>query len=514
MNEQGGSISENHSGQPARLLRRRQHGDREPGTGASRRSARRSTSTTRSSTPAGGGAVPQARRGVRGSGGGSAAGGDVACTAPTASPRPSARRRRKRNLRAIDATCPLVTKVHLEAVRFAREGYTILFNRPCGPRRGAGYDGEAPEHIRLVAGRGRSGAAGPAGGGPPAYLTQTTLSVDDADVIIAALKRRFPQIVGPSRDDICYRHAEPSGAVKELVPDADAVIVLGSQNSSNSRRLAELANASGRPAYLVDGIGEDTGGQFSPAAKRCSFTAGPAPRKRWWRSAFGRCANATGRRSRRAGARGARQLPAAARAAAWCPPTAGLKLHGREAESWRLPSRSGRTNHDRSMSLEEFEGGDLRRRFSLRTHRREVVGVSPQPDLRKPGRGVDQRQAQAVRASGGRRSSTSSAAKARRVLARRETTTPGARTKRLTTNFPLHLPKRQVRWRTSAPFSWWKSCTATTRTRTSCARRPLFPGPFHKEYWVIDARDDADRPSLRVHQRYGRRLARHRPRVR
>ena len=96
-----------------------------------------------------------------------------------------------------------------------------------------------------------------------AYLTQTTLSVDDADVIIAALKRRFPQIVGPSRDDICYATQNRQEAVKELVPGVDAVIVLGSQNSSNSRRLAELANASGRPAYLVDGIGEIPEGSFT-----------------------------------------------------------------------------------------------------------------------------------------------------------------------------------------------------------------------------------------------------------
>ena len=87
-----------------------------------------------------------------------------------------------------------------------------------------------------------------------AYLTQTTLSVDDAEVIIAALKRRFPHIVGPSRDDICYATQNRQEAVKELVPEADAVIVLGSQNSSNSMRLAELARTHGKPAYLIDSI--------------------------------------------------------------------------------------------------------------------------------------------------------------------------------------------------------------------------------------------------------------------
>ena len=169
----------------------------------------------------------------------------------------------ERNLRAIDATCPLVTKVHLEAVRFAREGYTILLIGHAGHDEVLGTTGEAPEHIRLVQDAGEVERLDLPAEARLAYLTQTTLSVDDADVIIAALKRRFPQIVGPSRDDICYATQNRQEAVKELVPDADAVIVLGSQNSSNSRRLAELANASGRPAYLVDGIGEIPEGSFT-----------------------------------------------------------------------------------------------------------------------------------------------------------------------------------------------------------------------------------------------------------
>ena len=167
-----------------------------------------------------------------------------------------------RDLRAIDATCPLVTKVHLEAIRFAREGYTIVLIGHEGHDEVLGTMGEAPEHIRLV----EDAAAVAALDLPPdvklAYLTQTTLSVDDAEVVIRALKQRFPQIVGPHRDDICYATQNRQEAVKELVPLADAVIVLGSKNSSNSMRLAELAQAHGRPAYLIDGAGEIEDGWF------------------------------------------------------------------------------------------------------------------------------------------------------------------------------------------------------------------------------------------------------------
>jgi 4-hydroxy-3-methylbut-2-enyl diphosphate reductase len=169
----------------------------------------------------------------------------------------------KRRLQAIDATCPLVTKVHLEAVRFAREGYTILLIGHEGHDEVLGTTGEAPEHIRLVQDEGEVERLDVPADARLAYLTQTTLSVDDADVIIAALKRRFPQIVGPSRDDICYATQNRQEAVKELVPEADAVIVLGSQNSSNSMRLAELARTSGKPAYFVDGIDEIPEGSFT-----------------------------------------------------------------------------------------------------------------------------------------------------------------------------------------------------------------------------------------------------------
>jgi 4-hydroxy-3-methylbut-2-en-1-yl diphosphate reductase len=162
----------------------------------------------------------------------------------------------QRNLHAIDATCPLVTKVHLEAVRFAREGYTILLIGHEGHDEVVGTMGEAPASIRLVENADNVAALDLPADAKVAYLTQTTLSVDDAEVIIRALKQRFPQIVGPSRDDICYATQNRQEAVKELVPEVDLVIVLGSQNSSNSMRLAEIAQALGKPAYLVDGVRE------------------------------------------------------------------------------------------------------------------------------------------------------------------------------------------------------------------------------------------------------------------
>ena len=162
----------------------------------------------------------------------------------------------RRNLRAIDATCPLVTKVHLEAVRFAREGYTILLIGHEGHDEVAGTMGEAPGHIVLVQDAAEVERLDLPADAKLAYLTQTTLSVDDAEAIIGALQRRFPQIIGPSRDDICYATQNRQEAVRELVPEADVVLVLGSQNSSNSRRLAELARARDRRAYLIDSVRE------------------------------------------------------------------------------------------------------------------------------------------------------------------------------------------------------------------------------------------------------------------
>ncbi|MBY0232890.1 MAG: 4-hydroxy-3-methylbut-2-enyl diphosphate reductase [Gemmataceae bacterium] len=167
-----------------------------------------------------------------------------------------------RRLTAIDATCPLVTKVHTEAVKFAREGYTILLIGHQGHDEVIGTMGEAPASMRLVQDEDEAEAIMLPPDAKVAFLTQTTLSVDDAERIIGVLRRRFPQITGPSKDDICYATQNRQEAVKDLVPEADAVIVLGSRNSSNSMRLAELARASGKPAYLIDRVHELPEGTF------------------------------------------------------------------------------------------------------------------------------------------------------------------------------------------------------------------------------------------------------------
>jgi 4-hydroxy-3-methylbut-2-enyl diphosphate reductase len=158
---------------------------------------------------------------------------------------------RERSLRTIDATCPLVTKVHLEAVRYAKEGYTIVLIGHEGHDEVIGTMGEAPESIVLV--ESPEGVDTLAIDNPKlAYLTQTTLSVDDANRIIARLRQRFPHIVGPPKEDICYATQNRQEAVRLLSREAQVVLVLGSQNSSNSQRLAELARESGVRAYLVD----------------------------------------------------------------------------------------------------------------------------------------------------------------------------------------------------------------------------------------------------------------------
>jgi 4-hydroxy-3-methylbut-2-enyl diphosphate reductase len=180
---------------------------------------------------------------------------------------------RTRNLNAIDATCPLVTKVHLEAIRFAREGYTIFLIGHEGHDEVLGTIGEAPANIRLVQDAAEVEALDLPADAKVAYLTQTTLSVDDAEVIIAALRKRFPRIAGPKKDDICYATQNRQEAVKDLVPDVDVVLVLGSRNSSNSLRLAELATTCGKPAYLIDGVNEIKPAWFA-GAETILVTAG------------------------------------------------------------------------------------------------------------------------------------------------------------------------------------------------------------------------------------------------
>jgi 4-hydroxy-3-methylbut-2-enyl diphosphate reductase len=162
----------------------------------------------------------------------------------------------ERRLRAIDATCPLVTKVHLEAIKYAKAGYRIVLIGHEGHDEVIGTMGQAPEAFTLVDSTDEVDALPFGSTDKLAYLTQTTLSVDDASRIIHRLKERFPQIVGPPKDDICYATQNRQEAVRLLSEGADIVIVLGSQNSSNSQRLAELACDAGIRAFLIDGANE------------------------------------------------------------------------------------------------------------------------------------------------------------------------------------------------------------------------------------------------------------------
>jgi len=161
-----------------------------------------------------------------------------------------------RNLQTIDATCPLVTKVHLEAIRFARDGYHIILIGHEGHDEVIGTMGEAPESITLVETPAEVAALPFGPDDKLAYLTQTTLSVGEANRVIEALESRYPQIVAPPKEDICYATTNRQDAVAQLVPQTDLMLVLGSQNSSNSRRLQEIGKSLGKPAYLIDGVQE------------------------------------------------------------------------------------------------------------------------------------------------------------------------------------------------------------------------------------------------------------------
>jgi len=158
-----------------------------------------------------------------------------------------------RGLRTIDATCPLVTKVHNEARRFAAQDYDILLIGHEGHEEVIGTTGEAPEHIHLVDGPAGSDSVQVRDPAKVAWLSQTTLSVDETTQTVAALRERFPQLLDPPSDDICYATQNRQAAVKQIAAESDVVIVVGSQNSSNSVRLVEVAKEAGaRAAYLVD----------------------------------------------------------------------------------------------------------------------------------------------------------------------------------------------------------------------------------------------------------------------
>jgi 4-hydroxy-3-methylbut-2-enyl diphosphate reductase len=180
---------------------------------------------------------------------------------------------RERKLRAIDATCPLVTKVHLEAIKYAQAGYTILLIGHEGHDEVIGTMGEAPEAILLVESPDDVASLAVADENKVAYLTQTTLSVDDANRIIKRLRERFPKIASPPKDDICYATQNRQEAVSRLSEEADLVLVLGSQNSSNSQRLAELARERGIGAHLIDGP-DDIAPQWFDGIETVLVTAG------------------------------------------------------------------------------------------------------------------------------------------------------------------------------------------------------------------------------------------------
>ncbi len=163
---------------------------------------------------------------------------------------------KSRRLRVIDATCPLVTKVHIEAKRFAREGYSILLVGHGGHDEVIGTTGEAPEAILLVQNVEEAARVQVRHPDKVAVITQTTLSVDDTKAILDVLRSRFPNVVTPTKDDICYATQNRQNAVKAITQDAEVILVIGAKNSSNSIRLVEVATDAGRRAYLINDTSE------------------------------------------------------------------------------------------------------------------------------------------------------------------------------------------------------------------------------------------------------------------
>jgi len=180
---------------------------------------------------------------------------------------------RARRLRVIDATCPLVTKVHIEAIRYAREGYTIVLVGHEDHDEVIGTTGEAPDRIAVISTVEEAERLQVEDPDRVAYLTQTTLSVDDTRAIIEVLRRRFPGIVGPSRDDICYATQNRQAAVKKLAAQVDLVLVLGAANSSNANRLREVAEAVGTRAHLINDV-RDIRPEWLTGVRRVGVTAG------------------------------------------------------------------------------------------------------------------------------------------------------------------------------------------------------------------------------------------------
>ena len=178
-----------------------------------------------------------------------------------------------RGLKVFDATCPLVTKVHVEVAKMLREGYEIVMIGHHGHPESEGTMGQSASGLYLVETVEDVARLAVGAGGKLAYVTQTTLSVDDAARIVAALRRRFPEIRGPKRDDICYATQNRQDAVKFMAPRCDVVIVVGSPNSSNSNRLREVAQNMGVEAYMVDSAA-DLRPEWIAGKPRVGVTAG------------------------------------------------------------------------------------------------------------------------------------------------------------------------------------------------------------------------------------------------
>jgi len=180
---------------------------------------------------------------------------------------------RERQLRVIDATCPLVTKVHLEALKFAREKRTIILIGHRDHQEIVGTSGEAPDRTLVVDSVEAVDALQVEDPDKLAFLTQTTLSLYDTQEIVTRLRQKFPKIIGPASDDICYATQNRQEAVEQVAKDVDLILVVGSQNSSNSNRLVELAQRLNRGAQLIDSA-EDIDPRWLEGVKSVGLTAG------------------------------------------------------------------------------------------------------------------------------------------------------------------------------------------------------------------------------------------------
>src|SRR5499425_2050538 len=178
-----------------------------------------------------------------------------------------------RGLHVIDATCPLVTKVHLEAIRYAREGYSIILVGHADHDEVVGTMGEAPDRMFLIARPEHVDRLQVPDPNKVAYLTQTTLSVDDTRECVEALRRRFPKIVGPAKDDICYATQNRQAAVKTVAGEVDVLLVIGAANSSNANRLVEVSRVMGTPSHLIADK-NDIRAEWLSNAERVGVTAG------------------------------------------------------------------------------------------------------------------------------------------------------------------------------------------------------------------------------------------------